>query len=56
MAQWTVATILLIVWAVCWGLLHKSGFIHILLLCAIAIIVVQFIADRKAASSRKQHT
>lgn len=51
MVQWIVAVALLLVWAVCWGLLHKSGFIHILLLCAIAIMLVQFIADRKAASS-----
>lgn len=51
MAQWIVAAVLLLVWAVAWGLFHKSGFIHILLLCAIAVAVVQFIADRKAASS-----
>jgi F0F1-type ATP synthase assembly protein I len=51
MAQWIVAAVLLVVWVVSWGLFHKSGFVHILLLCAIAIMVVQFVADRKAASS-----
>lgn len=51
MAQWIVAFVLLAVWGVSWGLFHKGGFVHILLLCAIAIMVVQFVADRKAASS-----
>jgi F0F1-type ATP synthase assembly protein I len=51
MAQWIVAAALFVVWAVSWGLFHKSGFVHILLLCAIAIAVVQFVADRKATSS-----
>lgn len=51
MAQWIVAAVLFIVWGVSWGIFHKSGFIHILLLCAIAVAVVQFVADRKAASS-----
>jgi hypothetical protein len=27
---------------------HKGGFIHILLLCAIALIVVQLVALRRA--------
>ncbi len=47
MAVWIVAMVLVLGWAV--GMvLHKSGFIHILLLCAIAIIVVQLVAGRRA--------
>ena len=47
MAVWIVAIVLVLGWAV--GMvLHKSGFIHILLLCAIAIIVVQLVAGRRA--------
>ncbi|MDT4898658.1 MAG: hypothetical protein QOH25_3735 [Acidobacteriota bacterium] len=44
---WLVAVLLVLGWAI--GMvLHKSGFIHILLLCAIAIIVVQLVAGRRA--------
>jgi hypothetical protein len=44
---WLFAMLLVLGWAV--GMvLHKSGFIHILLLCAIAIIVVQLVAGRRA--------
>lgn len=46
---WVIAAALLIAWAT--GLLfHKGGFLHILLLCAIALIVVQWVANRRAAS------
>jgi hypothetical protein len=47
MIVWLVAVLLVLAWAV-GMILHKSGFIHILLLCAIAIIVVQLVAGRRA--------
>jgi Family of unknown function (DUF5670) len=44
---WAIAVILALVWAV--GMIfHKGGFLHILLLCAIAIIIVQLVARRRA--------
>ncbi|MBA3767385.1 MAG: lmo0937 family membrane protein [Acidobacteria bacterium] len=44
---WIIAVLLVIVWA--GGMIfHKGGFIHILLLCAIALIVVQLVALRRA--------
>ncbi|HEX8843532.1 MAG TPA: lmo0937 family membrane protein [Pyrinomonadaceae bacterium] len=47
MALWVIAVLLVLGWSI--GMvLHKSGFIHILLLCAIAIIVVQLVAGRRA--------
>jgi hypothetical protein len=47
MMVWVVAVLLVLAWAI-GMILHKSGFIHILLLCAIAIIVVQLVAGRRA--------
>ena len=47
MFVWLIAVVLIIGWSI-GMLLHKSGFIHILLLCAIAIIVVQLVAGRRA--------
>ncbi|PYS52124.1 MAG: lmo0937 family membrane protein [Acidobacteria bacterium] len=47
MGLWIVAILLVIVWSV--GMvLHKTGYIHILLLAALAIIVVQLVAGRRA--------
>ncbi len=48
---WFIVAALCIAWMI--GLfLHKDGFIHILILCAIAIAVVKFVADRLAAQDR----
>lgn len=47
MFVWIVAVLLILAWSI-GMILHKSGFIHILLLCAIAIIVVQLVAGRRA--------
>jgi hypothetical protein len=45
---WVIAIVLLVAWAI--GMVfHKGGgFLHILLLCAIAVIVVQLVAGRRA--------
>jgi hypothetical protein len=46
---WVISAALLIAWTI--GLIfHKGGFLHILLLCALAIIVVQVVASRRATS------
>jgi uncharacterized membrane protein len=45
---WIVALALFLIWLL-GVLLGKGGFLHILLLCVIAIVVVQFVADRRAA-------
>jgi hypothetical protein len=46
---WIIAVALAVAWSI-GMLLHKGGFIHILLLCAIALIVVQLVAGRRAVS------
>jgi hypothetical protein len=44
---WIVAILLVLVWTV--GMIfHKGGFLHILLLCALSLIVVQIVAARRA--------
>ena len=47
MFLWIIAMLLVLGWVI-GMLLHKSGFIHVLILCAIAIIVVQLVAGRRA--------
>ena len=50
--MWAVSGILFIVWFVLKVLLHKGGFVHILLLSAISVFVVQLIAYRKTRYQR----
>ena len=45
---WLIALALFVAWLI--GLLlGKGGFLHILILCAVAVAVVQWVADRRAA-------
>jgi uncharacterized membrane protein len=48
MELWITAALLFILWFILSVLLHKSGMVHILLLSAIAVFVVQLAAYRKA--------
>ena len=44
---WGIAGTLFVVWLI-GVLLGKGGFVHVLLLCAIAVAVVQWMAERRA--------
>ncbi|MCA1591832.1 MAG: DUF5670 family protein [Acidobacteria bacterium] len=46
---WLIAAALFIAWFVGKFILGREGFVHILLLCAVAVALVQFVADRRAA-------
>jgi Family of unknown function (DUF5670) len=44
---WVMAIVLLLAWAI--GMMfHRGGFLHLLLLFALALIVVQIVAGRRA--------
>ena len=47
--MWQALTILMVLWFILKVLLHKGGYVHMLLVAAIAILVVQLIAERKAS-------
>lgn len=51
--NWIIALVLFLIWLgrVIFG---KSGFIHILLLCAIALALVQWIADHRARQAQEE--
>ena len=40
--------ILMVVWLILKFILHKGGYVHMFLIAAITILVVQLIADRNA--------
>jgi len=46
---WLLALVLFVIWLAGTLFFGKGGFIHILLLNAVAIALVQFIHDRRAA-------
>lgn len=49
MVIWLIAAALFVAWFAGKFAFGKGGFIHILLLCAVAIALVQFVHDRLAA-------
>jgi hypothetical protein len=50
--MWVASAIILTVWFVLKFVLHKGGYVHILLLLGISILVVQVVAYRKARYHR----
>jgi membrane protein YdbS with pleckstrin-like domain len=57
MRVFVVSAILFVVWLILTFLMHKSGFVHILLLSAVSLFVIQMATYRKtkyqANSSRR---
>lgn len=49
MLIWLIAAALFVSWFVGKFVFGKGGFIHVLLLCAVAVAVVQSVHDRLAA-------
>ena len=47
--MWIALAILMFLWFVLKFVAHKGGYVHMLLVAAIAIFVVQMIAQRKTA-------
>jgi Flp pilus assembly protein TadB len=45
--MWIVSAALAIVWFVLTFLFHKAGYVHIILIGAVSVFVVQFTAYRK---------
>jgi hypothetical protein len=45
--MWVASAAFFLVWFILKFFLHKGGYVHILLLTAISIAVVQFITNRK---------
>jgi len=50
--MWIAGSSLLVVWFILKFVFHKGGFIHVLLLCGISILVIQFVAYRKTRYQR----
>ncbi len=51
--MWLVGTFLLVLWFILSFALHKTGYIHMLLIGGISLLIIQFAAHRKASYHRK---
>jgi hypothetical protein len=51
--MWYLSGLLFVLWLVLKFLLHKSGFVHIILLSSISLFVVQFMTYRKTRYQQK---
>ncbi len=51
--MWPAVAILIIVWLVLKFAMGKGGFIHIVLVTALSVAIVQIIADRKTRYQKK---
>ena len=45
--MWIAFSILITVWFVLKFVLHKGGYVHIILIAALSVLVVQIVAHRK---------
>jgi Flp pilus assembly protein TadB len=50
---WITGSLLLILWIVMKFLLHKSGMVHLLLMAAMIIFVIQFAQDRRTKEYKR---
>jgi len=44
---WIVGSIFVVVWFVAKFLLHKSGMVHVILMIAVSMFLIQFVQDRR---------
>lgn len=52
MIMWSIISLVLAIWMILTFVLHKRGYVHILLLFGVSMLVVQIIAYRKAQYHR----
>jgi hypothetical protein len=53
--MWFVSGLLFLVWLILTFALHKSGFVHILLIACISVLGVQLLAYRKTHYHKPPH-
>jgi len=50
---WLTGSLLLILWIIAKFLLHKSGMVHLLLMAAVILFVIQFAQDRRTREYKR---
>lgn len=50
---WLTGSLLLILWIIAKFVLHKSGMVHLLLMAAVILFVIQFAQDRRTKEYKR---
>ena len=50
---WIVGSILIVIWLIEKFLLHKGGMVHVVLMIAISMFLIQFVQDRRTKAYRR---
>ncbi len=53
---WIVGSILVVIWLVEKFLLHKGGMVHVILMIAVSIFLIQFVQDRRTKEYQRSLT
>ena len=50
---WIVGSILVVAWLILKFLLHKGGMVHVILMIAVSMFLIQFVQDRRTKAYRR---
>lgn len=53
---WIAGSILVVIWLVEKFLLHKGGMVHVILMIAVSIFLIQFVQDRRTKAYERSLT
>ena len=53
---WISGSLAIVIWFVLKFLLHKSGMVHVILMIAVSLFLVQFVQDRRTKAYRRSLT
>jgi len=53
---WIVGSLTVVIWFVLTFLLHKSGMVHVILMIAVSMFLIQFVQDRRTRAYRRSLT
>ncbi len=53
---WILGSILVVIWLVEKFLLHKGGMVHVILMIAVSIFLIQFVQDRRTKAYERSLT
>ncbi len=53
---WIVGSLFVVIWSIEKFLLHKGGMVHVLLMIALSIFLIQFVQDRRTKEYERSLT
>jgi hypothetical protein len=53
---WILGSLFVVIWLVEKFLLHKGGMVHVLLMIAVSIFLIQFVQDRRTKEYKRSLT